>query len=173
MDRPTLQQLGEKHGTDKATRHSYLPTYDILLTGLRDEPIHLLEVGVEEGRSLRMWREYFPQAEIVGIDNDKRQRWLGLTEGCLVAMIDSRDFDPTALGRKQFDVIIDDGSHEPEDQCLTLCNLWPNLAQGGLYFIEDVRPESLPYLSVFGGLVLDLRHLKATPDDILIIKNKP
>lgn len=172
MARPTLQELGEKYGTDKATRHSYLPTYDLLLTRLCDDPIHLLEVGVEEGRSLRMWREYFPQAEIIGIDNDRRKRW-GEVEGCLVVVVDSCRFNPTVLGNKQFEVIIDDGSHEPEDQCLTLCNLWSHLAHGGLYFIEDVRPESLQYLAVFEGLVIDLRHVKDTPDDILIIKRKP
>ena len=48
---------------------SYLEVYDLVLTSLRGKPITLLEIGVQNGRSLEIWDKYFPNAQkILGCD---------------------------------------------------------------------------------------------------------
>ncbi len=64
---PTLDALGLKHRTDKASSgHDYLTFFDSFFAPLRDQPITLLEIGVFNGASLRTWEEYFPRGKIVG-----------------------------------------------------------------------------------------------------------
>jgi len=62
-------------GTDKEGAHSYTAAYDGHLGRFRDQPITLLEIGIggyadpaKGGASLRMWKTYFPQAQIFGLD---------------------------------------------------------------------------------------------------------
>lgn len=128
-----------KHGTDKAT-HGYAEVYEKLLEPFCNRWMRCLEVGVFNGASLRAWREYLSNAEIIGIDIMVRNS-RPLTGGCEVVKGDSRSDDFSALRR--FDVIWDDGSHKPRDQAATLTNLWPLLGPGGRYFIEDVLPIDL------------------------------
>ena len=64
-----LDELGILHGTDKGSLgHGYLGHYERILGPLRDEPITILEIGVSDGASLRMWADYFTRATIVGVD---------------------------------------------------------------------------------------------------------
>ena len=67
--RATLDEIGLKHGTDKASpHHNYLNFYETFMAPLREQPVCLLEIGVYKGASLATWREYFPYARIVGVD---------------------------------------------------------------------------------------------------------
>jgi hypothetical protein len=64
-----LDELGLLEGTDKnALTNDYLRHYERAVGTLRDEPITLLEIGVERGGSLRTWLKYFTRATIVGVD---------------------------------------------------------------------------------------------------------
>ena len=49
---------------------SYFSEYDFCFRDFRDRNIRLLEIGVSKGGSLAAWEEYFPHAEIVGVDID-------------------------------------------------------------------------------------------------------
>jgi hypothetical protein len=63
--------LAKKYGTDKYRAHAYTPIYYRLL-GERAATIkRVLEIGIGKGRGLRMWRDFFPAAEIVGVDIDR------------------------------------------------------------------------------------------------------
>lgn len=85
-DNNILDQYGIKHGTDKASlaltlydeakmTHDYLRHYDLLFNSFRAEKFSLVEFGCYEGSSLRMWEEYFPNADIYGVDiNEKTSR---------------------------------------------------------------------------------------------------
>lgn len=70
-----LTRLAIVHGADKFGYHDYTPNYFKLFQGRKEAPLKLLEIGVGGygdddlgGYSLRMWRDFFPNAEIVGID---------------------------------------------------------------------------------------------------------
>ena len=64
-----LDELAIAFNTDKSTRtHGFTNHYQVYFELLRDLPLKLLEIGVQSGASLRMWKQYFPKAEIYGLD---------------------------------------------------------------------------------------------------------
>ena len=63
-----LTRLGRLYNTDKATEHHFTPFYNAMFSSQRDSIKSLLEVGVYHGASIQMWRDYFPEAKIYGID---------------------------------------------------------------------------------------------------------
>jgi len=63
-----LAELAAKHGTDKEP--NYLRNYARHFDPLREREIHLLELGIFEGSSLKMWRDFFPNGLIAGLDLD-------------------------------------------------------------------------------------------------------
>lgn len=139
----TLYEIGKRHGTDKGTVHRYtLDVYPRYMEPLRNQPVRLLELGILNGASLRMWSEYFthPRSEIIGVDNwdvalqsdvgRARKVWCDFS--MKTAIEDLRE-----LGK--VDVIIDDGPHVPVYQHSCFEILWPQLAPGGIYVIEDLQ----------------------------------
>jgi hypothetical protein len=55
-----LNDLGLKYGTDKSSSsHGYLDIYERHFCQMKDEPIRVLEIGIFNGSSLKMWEEYF------------------------------------------------------------------------------------------------------------------
>jgi hypothetical protein len=139
-----LQAIGESCGTDKADRlhafagETYLDVYERYLAPLRDEPIGLLEIGVNEGASLRMWKKYFSLADIYGIDiNPECAKLKGEFKIAIGNQKDS-EFLNTCFPGWSFDVIVDDGAHINTLTLLAFCGLWPRLNQGGLYIFEDM-----------------------------------
>ncbi len=148
--RPTLTELANKHRTDKGTTFArgahgplgYAEHYDRQFDHLRDKAVTLLEIGVAEGGSLRMWREYFEHrdARIIGLD----VRPVPHIDGCVVAMgsqSDPRAVLSVARNLGPFDIIIDDGSHKFEDQMASFFYLFHYLRAGGRYFIEDLQAD--------------------------------
>ena len=130
-----LCELFRQFGTDKETWHRYSHVYEWLLADLRDKPdLRLLEVGVREGRSIRAWEKYFPQAEIVGVDIDPECADI-LFHRASVVIGDSTE--PKTFERLgMFDVVIDDGDHHALKQLATFRNVWPRTRS--LCVIEDV-----------------------------------
>ncbi|MBA4170768.1 MAG: hypothetical protein H0X68_10240 [Chloroflexi bacterium] len=70
-----LGQLAAEFGSDKWGVHYYTPHYERHLAHLRKERFSLLEIGIggyarqrEGGASLRMWKVFFPRAQILGLD---------------------------------------------------------------------------------------------------------
>lgn len=135
-----LTELADHYGTDKGLlSHNYTSKYyEHYLQDKKDEDIILLELGIKNGASLCMWRDYFQKGLIIGVDKDKvtvsgdiRQYNCLIPEDldALAATID------TNIGGLDF--IIDDLSHEPEHQAQCLHRLFPLLKDDGLYFIED------------------------------------
>jgi len=174
----SLQTLGEKYGTDKATKHSYLPVYEKYLAEMREDGFNLLELGVKSGASLQMWKEYFPNAKIYGVDVVP----IPPIEDCTIYQFHQADRDAIerTFKNEQFRIIVDDASHLISDQILSVCFLWPKLEKGGYYFIEDVgsfgfwnEPNFLNYFGPFRPTIHDLRptNPKAN-DDILLVLRK-
>ncbi len=166
-----LDQLAIKHGTDKSsTEHSYTHLYDATFAQLRHWPIRLLEIGVEEGRSLRMWEDYFPKARIFGIDIRQDCRRFQ-TERTRIFIGDQSDhaFLERVVSEAggYFDIIIDDGGHWMHEQITSLQTLWPFLSPMGIYVIEDLHTSYIPeYGGGFRKYDTTVEFLKQLVDDV-------
>jgi hypothetical protein len=138
-----LKDLALKYGSDKA-EHGYCEFYERTLP---KNPKNILEIGVLKGASLRMWHEYFPDAEIYGLDlfeNNVSKKWeiesafdneYGIGKIKLI-MGNQCDWEILEQLRKHdFDIVIDDGSHNSRDQMISFFGLF----NGKHYFIEDIH----------------------------------
>jgi demethylmacrocin O-methyltransferase len=155
-----LTRIAIRHGTDKWGAHFYTPVYHRLFAHLRDKPVRLLEIGIGGyeferlgGASLPMWADYFPHGRILGIDIFAKT----LDLGPRVTVRQGSQDDGAFLTRMSaehgpFDIVIDDGSHVPAHVNASFHVLFPLLADGGLYVIEDVQSTFWPQ---FGGSTLD------------------
>jgi cephalosporin hydroxylase len=151
-----LTRIALRHGTDKWGTHFYTPVYHQLFAHLRDKPVRLLEIGIGGyefarlgGASLAMWADYFPNGRILGIDVYAKT----LDLGPRVSVRQGSQDDAAFLARMSaehgpFDVVIDDGSHVAAHVIASFDALFPLLADGGLYVIEDVQTA---YWPSFGG----------------------
>lgn len=131
--------------------HHYIPLYDRYFSAFRGQPIRFLEIGVFEGGSLKMWRDYFgEQAIIFGIDiNPKCKQFDGVGGQVRIGSQVDPDFLNTVIEEMGgVDLILDDGSHHMKHVPETLRLLFPRLSNGGLYMIEDLHAA---YWKGFGG----------------------
>ena len=154
--RLSLSALMNRHGTDKLWIHHYESEYARHFDPLRDKPIRLLEIGIggwalpkRGGESLKVWRDFFPLGHITGIDIEDK-RWL--REGRISTVICDQS-DENALRQLHeshgpWDIIIDDGSHIQSHVLTSFHTLFPLLAPGGIYVIEDMATA---YDAKFGG----------------------
>lgn len=134
----TLTELAKKHGATKA-EHNYMPLYERIIN---PNASALLEIGIDQGGSALMWREYMPNADIWFLDlfspQNKQPEWC--IENNIIPIKGSQsDVDLLFTIEKSFDYIIDDGSHNAYDQWISLKHLWDNVAHGGYYIIEDCQ----------------------------------
>lgn len=114
---------------------SFIKLYEKELEGRKIT--RLLEIGVQKGRSLRMWAKAFPEAEIVGLDLNEPTEEIPETN---IKFVQGNQADLLVLDKLgDFDVIIDDGSHRTDDQIRSFKFLIHHLSAGGLYFMEDVE----------------------------------
>lgn len=152
--RPNLTKLAKQFKTDKWGRyHKYTPHYQRHLRTWRDRPINLLEIGIggydrdgDGGKSLRMWKAYFPQAQIFGLDiHDK-----SFVDEPRIRTFQGDQTDPAVLtaiaeaAGGELHIIIDDGSHRSPDIIASFEILFPMLAADGVYVIEDTQTSYWP-----------------------------
>ena len=169
----------ERYKTDKIESR-YLDWYDPIFQPLVDREIRLLEIGVHEGGSLRLWRDYFPRGWITGIDLQPPGT-LASEERIRVYQGDQADKGlltrvATECAPEGFDVIIDDASHIGSLTRTTFWHLFDNhLKPSGLYVIEDwgtgywedwpdgrkFRPRSGAWSALVGRLSTLGRPMKA------------
>jgi hypothetical protein len=136
----SLKELCVQHGTDKAW-HRYPEIYDEIFRTRRLSVKKVLEIGVLGGASMRMWRDYFINAIIYGIDSNAE--CLNQSSDRIVC------FQAQQAERAQlqafinqcgtgFDIVVDDGSHFYVDQQVSFGFLFPHLVSKGWYVIEDI-----------------------------------
>jgi hypothetical protein len=146
-----LQEIGLKYGTDKAGGPLIL-FYEKLFADHSPERVRkVLEIGIghpgcmgegyKPGASLRMWEEYFPNADIFALDVMPE---ILINEGRIHSFLCDQGSPESLAGviphlGNGFDFIEDDGSHQYEHQILTANMLIPLLAPGGIYAIEDIH----------------------------------
>ncbi len=155
-----LCALAEKYNVDKCPKihHSYTPAYHEILNPIRDDVKTMVEIGIgnvplmspivgesyQPGASLRMWRDYFTNAKIIGCDilpevlfNENR------ISTFFVDQSSEHSLNVFAQIFKNADVILDDGSHIEEHMILSFKTLWKYVNPGGLYIIEDIQENAL------------------------------
>jgi hypothetical protein len=132
-----MDEIFDKYDTDKnSSFHNYPRQYAALFEKYRTKPgLKFLEIGVFKGESLRAWREYFTGdgSTVVGID-------LNPVEGIQIELGDATDPKVIqSLHEKygSFDIIVDDGGHRNDQVIKSFELLFPLLADGGLYVVED------------------------------------
>ena len=150
-----LHSLALKYGTDKADQHhtykglSYCDIYERHFDPYRHSVRRFVEIGIKDGSSLRMWEEYFPNAEIIGIDIDPRcAKHSGGRIKCIIG--DQNDLGFLSQLRDsmgEYDILLDDGSHITNHQINTFNILHPICAPGGMYIIEDLRNSYEEFLN--------------------------
>ncbi len=138
----TLGQIGSRTGTDKTLHHNYDFYYPLFLERFRSlRNAAMLEIGIDQGASLKMWLEYFPHAFIYGVDvgvsgEGPRHRVFQTDQSDLQAL--SR-ITTTEVHHPVF-LVVDDGSHIPGHQVSSFELLFRDLLlPGGVYIIEDVE----------------------------------
>ena len=147
-----LTRLGKIYGTDKIKEHSYTAHYQLHFNKFRHSKISLLEIGVggyenpyKGGKSLRMWKKYFPYGKIYSIDiYDKsfhQEDRIKIFQG---SRIDKDFLDKVTLETGGIDIIIDDGSHVNEHVVETFKLLFPKVNDGGIYVVEDTQTSYWP-----------------------------
>jgi hypothetical protein len=175
-----LCKLAVKYGSDRTPHtggHAYTPYYYELFKGLN--PKRILEIGIDTGRGLRMWREYFPEAEIFGLDGNSsllftedRIRTHYCDLGSEASILEARHVIRYGFeGSGNLDIVFDDGSHVPQHQISAAKIFLPIMNSGGIYIIEDVgHPEIVvPGLLPYKCEVVTFRPDFGIGDDRLVI----
>ena len=145
----TLDKIAISKGTDKSSQiHNYCVKYEKWLPFNRLEPITILEIGVLSGESLETWREFYPNAKIVGIDITPSCKDYEDSNRNIFIEIGSQD-DPVflkevSLKYGQFDLIVDDGSHINRHVITSFIHLIDSVKPEGLYVIEDCATSYWP-----------------------------
>jgi hypothetical protein len=179
--------------TDKNTTHSYIDLYESLFFKKRDTATHVLEVGIgqishQNGGSIRMWADYFKNADIYALDiihvdhvhgcirNDPRIHLLTSQNAYDPQLVQSKFIDKNI----KFDMMLDDGPHSL-DSMVSFIKLYSGvMKEDGILVIEDVQdiawidilhhvtPDGLkPFIEVY-----DRRSAKGRYDDIVFVINK-
>ncbi len=154
-----LTELANKYNSDKGDSYElsngFTIYYEPLFEPLKDSKVNLLEIGLalhNKTSSLKMWYDYFSAANIYGFDiksnlkkfeNDRTKIYRG-NQGNRIDLENAiRDF-----GCRNFDIIIEDGSHFWWDQQMNLGYLFQFVSSGGLYIMEDVSIPNIKHPSV-------------------------
>ena len=195
--RSLVNQRTERYNTDKDTSHSYIEVYDdvweyVIADIYEQETFDVLEIGVNGGGSIKLWQDYIdenvlgshakdPTPQIDGLElleNDKLHE-LNKIDNINIRMNIDAYVDDTvkSFGDKKYDIIIDDGSHQPHHQIFAINKYFPLLKPQGVMVVEDVQsPQALAAIMQYVELpssarvvIYDLRHIKNRYDDIMIV----
>lgn len=131
---------------------NYFDVYTQYLSPYINKPCNLLEIGVENGGSLDLWNQYLgASCNIYAIDINPSV--LNHQYSFPVDIFIGDQADPTFLEELKektppFDIIIDDGGHQMDQQINSLLYLFPHLKSPGVYIVEDTHTS---YWKNFGG----------------------
>jgi len=129
----------------------YFDIYDRHFSRFRGAEVHVVEIGVDQGGSLQMWKDYFGQnAKIYGVDINYTCK--ELEEENIEIFIgdqENRGFlESLTVKIPRIDILIDDGGHRMEQQINTFEVLFPYIDKDGIYLCEDLHTS---YWKRFGG----------------------
>lgn len=147
----TLDSICVRNGADKGSTHhvnghDYARHYDFAFDSIRNNPIKIVEVGVGSAESIQSWLDYFPKAQVFGVDivhdtnvwntpgEKPAPRYTFVTgdqssEDFWIAFVAKHGSD--------WDVFIEDGSHMIWHVIPCFKFMWPHVKSGGYYCVED------------------------------------
>ena len=138
----------------------YFEIYDQVFNKFYRKKISLLEIGVGHGGSMEVLQKLFKKNSVIsGLDVQEKSKIVEKKIKNIKIFIGSQT-DDNLLNKicdhhGNFDIIIDDGSHQPADIILTFLKLFPRLLEGGIYLIENTHVcYSSSHLKTFFGLGL-------------------
>jgi len=189
----SLKTLVDNLLTDKQRSHNYLDLYEKLLHKKKHTAKNVLEIGIgdfnpKNGGSIKLWRDYFTNAIIYGLDILDRNRvideLLNDNRVKLYTSIDAYDssfFHNNILDKNiKFDFLLDDGPHTL-DSILKFVKLYSQvMADDGILVIEDIQKleytkmlmDELPEELKKHAKVYDIRHMSHCPDNIVFVIDK-
>lgn len=144
----TTNTLNKLHDGGDIVTHGYDVIYDKYFEPYRHENVSLCEIGILEGDSVFVHSKYFDNVDLYCYDIDIKlflNKWKDnkefLSKVKEVKVCNSTDKSQSNSIKTMFDIIIDDGDHNPTSICKTFQNFYPKLKNGGIYVIEDVMHE--------------------------------
>lgn len=129
----------------------YFDVYDRYFHTFKNKKITIVEIGVYQGGSLQMWRNYFGKEAIIwGIDIDPRCKQLEEENThILIGSQEDRNFLKSIINKiGPIDILIDDGGHTQAQQIVSFEELYKYIKLGGIYLCEDVHTS---YMNAYGG----------------------
>jgi hypothetical protein len=173
----TLEDLYNEQGakSDKGTVHDYIVGYySKEFLNKRNEKIKLMEIGVHRGPSIVLWKSWFKDSEIVGVDNEDIYDCERIYDKLIIDDAYTDQFINN-FSDGYFDYIIDDGPHTLESQIISATKWIYKIKPGGKLIIEDIQSiewisslqDSLDKSIVSDYKVFDLRNNKNRYDDII------
>jgi hypothetical protein len=144
----------------------YFDIYERHFSRFVGKPVTVVEIGVMGGGSLDLWRRYFgSQASIYGVDINEACRRLEPDHKILIGDQGSRVFwNRVKALVPSVDILIDDGSHRPEDQIVTLEEMLPHISPGGVFLCEDIHGVHNGFCAYAHGLTKSLNAM-GEPND--------
>ena len=125
----------------------YFEVYNTHLAHFIGQEVHIVEIGIQSGGSLEMWKHVFGRkAHVYGIDIDPAVRSFA-DEQTRIFVGDQADRSFWATFREQaprIDILIDDGGHLAEMMTVTLEEILPHMSPNGVYLIEDIHGDAHP-----------------------------
>lgn len=172
-----LCEIGRKYDTDKSSQrnnvtdvrhcHPYTLFYEGIFKNKKDSNLKIAELGILHGGSLLMWKEYFTNAEIYGFDYDNnlinnfKQNYNNDRITLSNINVNNKNSIIRAFSELNilYDIIIEDTTHQFEDQIRVIENAYKYLKPGGIMIIEDIF-KSYNELNYINRLSSILEHFQ-------------
>jgi hypothetical protein len=164
-----LCKVGKAFGADKSPyntaghRHPYTPVYNLLFAKYKNQPLNFAEIGVAGGASVVMWNVFFQNANFYFFDRDQNflnnaVQYVNPNKNTFQLM-DVRDlYGMISIFSKipNLDILLDDSSHNIDDQKLIIRAALPYIKSGGMIIIEDI--ERFRTNEEYYAIIKDIEH---------------
>ena len=132
----SLVDISNKYKTDKF-QLGFADFYNKILFNYKNDIKSIFEIGIFYGNSLNSWNEYFPNAKVYGIDKISIDMKNNNIKTFVGHQNDKNVLNKIIKETGNFDIIMDDGSHDLDHQQISLGILFKNVNPNGYYIIED------------------------------------
>lgn len=136
-----------KYGTDKGDPKPYVDHfYEENFSKIRDNELTIVEIGVRSGASICLWKNYFSNAKIYGVDNlyEKNELKVPVNDewvsGDNIEYVIGDGYSQETADKipNNIDIFIDDGPHTVESHIKALELYLPKMSENGIFIIEDI-----------------------------------